>query len=69
VRTTISIGATAVEGGVEATADDLIQAADAALYRAKAAGRNRVEWSGSEGERLFSEPEMPLPVAAPLRSG
>jgi two-component system cell cycle response regulator len=69
VHATVSIGATAVEGGAEATADDLIQAADAALYRAKAAGRNRVEWSGSEAEPLVSEPQMPLPVAAPLRNG
>jgi diguanylate cyclase (GGDEF)-like protein len=38
-RVTVSIGVAAAQG----SGDDLIAAADAAMYRAKAAGRNRVE--------------------------
>lgn len=43
VPVTLSLGVTAVGGGASAPPEALIAAADAALYRAKNAGRNRVE--------------------------
>jgi len=42
IRVSVSIGV-AVAGKGDATPDDLLRRADAAMYRAKAAGRNRVE--------------------------
>jgi len=42
LRVTVSLGIAMLEPG-EASAGDLLQRADAALYRAKEAGRNRVE--------------------------
>jgi two-component system, cell cycle response regulator len=44
VRVTLSLGATTGSGGEERL-EDLIQAADQALYLAKGRGRNRVEWA------------------------
>lgn len=45
---TVSIGVAAGDNGH--TADSLLAAADAALYRAKAEGRNRVVYAGVRGE-------------------
>lgn len=42
VRLTASFGASSTSSGTEASADELIRLADAALYEAKRAGRNRV---------------------------
>jgi diguanylate cyclase (GGDEF)-like protein len=41
---TMSLGVTAWQRGVYPTPEMLLRAADDALYRAKASGRNRVEW-------------------------
>jgi diguanylate cyclase (GGDEF)-like protein len=43
IRPTVSIGVTVFNKGTDADALAVIQAADLALYRAKHAGRNRVE--------------------------
>jgi GGDEF domain-containing protein len=43
VYVTLSAGAACAPSGSTLTGDQLYQLADAALYRAKAAGRNRVE--------------------------
>ena len=50
LHATVSIGAACGQPGTDIVA--LLAAADAALYRAKANGRNRVE--------LAQEPEMPV---------
>lgn len=42
---TISLGVASAEGGTEWTVESIIRVADAALYRAKNRGRNRVECS------------------------
>ena len=41
-RLTISAGVATIGTGQVATADDLLRAADGALYRAKCLGRNRI---------------------------
>jgi two-component system cell cycle response regulator len=45
---TVSIGV-ATSGGGDTTPDDILRRADAAMYRAKAAGRNRVETDQASG--------------------
>jgi diguanylate cyclase (GGDEF)-like protein len=42
VKVTVSIGLAWIAGGIHCTPQALIQAADEALYQAKAAGRNRI---------------------------
>jgi two-component system, cell cycle response regulator len=51
VAMTVSLGVSAVEKAPPRLADELIQAADEALYRAKRAGRNRVEHASSPDDR------------------
>jgi two-component system cell cycle response regulator len=43
IQCTVSIGGVVIKRGVQGTCDSLVQIADAGLYRAKNAGRNRVE--------------------------
>ncbi len=81
LRISVSLGVTASARGMHATPEMLIRAADAALYRAKALGRNRVEWNALAAvapERAAAEvptgpaPERPLEPAIsaePLGSG
>ncbi len=50
---TLSLGVASANPGQEFVADDLIRHADAALYRAKEKGRNRVEWDRQPEEAPF----------------
>jgi diguanylate cyclase (GGDEF)-like protein len=66
VEVTVSIGVACCKAGEAADLEGLAEAADEALYRAKAHGRNRVELAGDETVTLV--PELPdeevTPVAA-----
>src|SRR5690606_872845 len=56
-RVTISGGVATVPPGTLASADDLLRAADKALYRAKCQGRNRIaagRLAAEEADRLAS---------------
>jgi diguanylate cyclase (GGDEF)-like protein len=50
VRVTISIGVSRGVPGDETAIDGLIESARSAVLRAKAAGRNRIEYAGGSGE-------------------
>jgi diguanylate cyclase (GGDEF)-like protein len=60
IRVTISIGATSHYGSATLQAKHLFDAADAALYRAKRAGRNRVKYQEMVGDTGIE------PVASPV---
>ncbi len=54
IRLTVSIGVVSLPPGATSKGHDLLQCADQALYRAKGAGRNRVElfdWAKGDGRR------------------
>jgi diguanylate cyclase (GGDEF)-like protein len=50
IRVTGSLGVAAIEAG-DLSPDEILQRADAALYAAKRAGRNRVAGPGAAGRR------------------
>jgi len=60
VHVTLSVGVALGNGASHPNPQDLIRAADTALYRAKAGGRNRVELAGSE--ETLRQQELPLPA-------
>jgi predicted signal transduction protein with EAL and GGDEF domain len=55
VRVTISIGVTAMDRGETRELNDLLAAADSALYHAKESGRNRVARAAAERNMLEAE--------------
>jgi diguanylate cyclase (GGDEF)-like protein len=64
---TVSIGVASTTPGVEATAASLLAAADEALYRAKAKGRNRVELAELDPSARFRPGVVPLRPPATAR--
>ncbi len=56
-RVTVSIGVATQDGGGEQAAKWLVGQADGALYRAKAAGRNRVECRACHGPAVWVGPD------------
>jgi diguanylate cyclase (GGDEF)-like protein len=64
----VSISIGVVELAHEQSASDWIEEADAALYRAKRAGRNRVAGRYGAAARFSSEPAAHNPLRFPVRS-
>jgi two-component system, cell cycle response regulator len=62
VAVTVSLGVTVFDPTRDCDAAELIGFADAALYAAKAAGRNRVEVGRSSNSEFLREPEVIISV-------
>lgn len=70
VPVTVSIGVAALDAGSSRELTELLAAADAALYRAKASGRNQVQMiSTSRGLSAVRSPVDDEPVPAAARGG
>jgi len=63
----VSISVGVVELAQEQSASDWIEEADAALYRAKRAGRNRVAGRYGAPSRFMQESHVPAPLRFPVR--
>ncbi len=69
IRLTISMGIARIPHPHIVTADEAVASSDAALYRAKSRGRNRVEVH-ADGVGAVSDAQLSLPAsAAPAQSG
>jgi Diguanylate cyclase, GGDEF domain len=70
VPVTVSIGVAALDAGSSRELTELLAAADAALYRAKASGRNQVQMiSTSRGLSAVRSPVDDEPTPAPAGGG
>ena len=65
IRLTCSFGIAVYHPGAPATPKDLLSRADAALYAAKNAGRNRANVAGTEGERTNGNMNLPRSLSIP----
>jgi predicted signal transduction protein with EAL and GGDEF domain len=70
VPVTVSIGVAALDAGSRRELTELLAAADAALYRAKASGRDQVQMiSTSRGLSAVRPPAAEMPATAALLQG